>query len=287
MEAHSYRTLFDIMTKEIRPRPPAEGWYLDRLPGMRDQMLKVQALAERDWIQARRPYYTVYPVAAEALGRVKLEVQCDVIKLPLPELLIRFGVGHEADCSGEKLRAIFVAATMTGPDTEGLSIWCDFGETAADPRTGRTHPLYSYLCFSLDGTGKTVEQSVLDLGDAADGASKAALSKALRYVIAICLLGEDSELVDRDVLSKDRLKWDETGDPKILDRAIRGGKVGWLVGADVRIDESSPHVRRPHFGLRWTGEGRRIPKVVPISGCVVKGKKLTEVPTGYEGGADS
>jgi hypothetical protein len=38
----------------------------------------------------------------------------------------------------------------------------------------------------------------------------------------------------------------------------------------------------PHFGLRWTGEGRKIPKIVPIKGSVINKKLVAEVPTGYE-----
>jgi hypothetical protein len=45
---------------------------------------------------------------------------------------------------------------------------------------------------------------------------------------------------------------------------------------------SGPHYRKPHPALYWTGEGRKIPKIVFRRGAIVQGKKLKEVPTGFE-----
>ena len=76
----------------------------------------------------------------------------------------------------------------------------------------------------------------------------------IRVVVAVCLMADDPELVLADVLSKDRLDYERTGDRKYVDRAHRRGKVGWLIGAHVEVD---PHYRRPHFAIRWTGKAGR------------------------------
>jgi hypothetical protein len=93
-------------------------------------------------------------------------------------------------------------------------------------------------------------------------------------------MADDPELVLADVLSKDRLDFERTGDQKYVDRARRRGKVGWLVGAHVEVDL---HYRRPHFGIRWTGAGRSVPRVVPRRGSVVHSEVVEKVPSGFGG----
>ena len=63
-----------------------------------------------------------------------------------------------------------------------------------------------------------------------------------------------------------------------IEKARKRGIVGWSIGKQY---ETCPHYRRPHFGIRHTGKGGAIPRIVPIKGAVVHNKKLTTVPTGY------
>ncbi len=103
---------------------------------------------------------------------------------------------------------------------------------------------------------------------------------AVRIALSLCLLANDPDIIQPDVLADDRRKYEETGDQKYVDKAVRRGKRGWVVGAHLDV---SPHWRRAHFGIRWTGKGAAVPKIVPIKGAVVKRSKLTDVPTGYMG----
>jgi hypothetical protein len=105
---------------------------------------------------------------------------------------------------------------------------------------------------------------------------------AVRHVVTICLLADDHSIITPDVLSSDRDRYesetDEAWKQRAVDRARRRGVVGWSIGADYEV---CPHYRRPHFGLRHTGKGRSVPRIVPIKGAVVHRSRLTEVPTGY------
>jgi hypothetical protein len=105
---------------------------------------------------------------------------------------------------------------------------------------------------------------------------------ALRIALTVILLADDPSIITPDVLSADRDRYesetDEAWKQRAVDRAKRRGIVGWNIGADYEV---CPHYRRPHFGIRHTGKGRTIPRIVPIKGAVVHRSRLTEVPTGY------
>lgn len=276
MQSHEYRTIYDIATAGVRGRPSPLDWYRDAGTTMADPVMRGQAEAERSWYVEARPYYTIYPVAQDALGRVRLDLPADVVQLPIRSLLVRFGVGHEPECDGRKLRCVFAASLTVRGNQPGLGVWCDFGERR--PAAGIPEcPIYSYLAISL-AAGASVEERMEQLDRREYDSESTAVQEALRYVIAVSLLGEDSELVEPDVLSKDRLRWEDTGDLAIVERAVRRGKRGWLIGSHVDV---APHMRRPHVGLRWTGEGRRLPRIVPISGSIVRRKRISEVPEGY------
>jgi hypothetical protein len=123
-----------------------------------------------------------------------------------------------------------------------------------------------------------------------EGPKEAAIHQAfvdaVRQISRICvtchLLADDPSIITPDVLSKDRDRYesetDEAWKQRAVDRARRRGIVGWNIGADYEV---CPHYRRPHFGLRHTGKGKTVPRIVPIKGAVVHRSRLTEVPTGY------
>jgi len=75
---------------------------------------------------------------------------------------------------------------------------------------------------------------------------------------------------------------DEELRKRLVAKAQRRGKVGWNVGRQIEV---TPHVRRPHFAIRWTERGRAVPKLVPVKGSVVHRQLAEKVPTGF--GSDS
>lgn len=105
---------------------------------------------------------------------------------------------------------------------------------------------------------------------------------ALKIGVSVLLLAGDQNIIQPDVLSKDRQRFDNLTDPeerqRLIDKARKRRIVGFRVGEQY---ESIPHYRRPHPALFHTGKGRTIPRIVFRSGCVVHRDKMTKVPTGY------
>ena len=103
----------------------------------------------------------------------------------------------------------------------------------------------------------------------------------IRLCCSLCLLENDPSIISPDVLADDRAKYDQSGDQRFVDKAHRRGKVGWDVGRHVEV---SPHYRRPHMTLVWTGHGRVLPRIVPRRGSVVHREVVEKVPMGFGGG---
>jgi hypothetical protein len=110
------------------------------------------------------------------------------------------------------------------------------------------------------------------------------INKCIKLCLTLRLLENSPELIEPDVLSKDRHRY-ENGDEelrkRLLDKARRRGKFGFSVGRAVERGEMSPHYRRGHLCLVWTGPGRKVPKIRPRKGSLVRRDKVEKIPTGY------
>jgi hypothetical protein len=106
------------------------------------------------------------------------------------------------------------------------------------------------------------------------------VTDCVRLCCTLCLLEDDRSVIEPDVLSKDRPKFEQTLDEKYVAKAHRRGKVGWNVGRRIEV---APHYRRPHLMLAWTGKGRSVPKIVPRRGSIVHRQTVEKVPSGFEG----
>jgi hypothetical protein len=135
--------------------------------------------------------------------------------------------------------------------------------------------------------GLTVEQSLASLGKKGLFAEigivipDELVTDCIRLCCSLCLQGNDPEIISPDVLAEDRLKYEESGDEKYIDKARRRGKVGWDVGRQIEV---IPHYRRPHIALMWTGPGRAVPRIVPRRGSVVHRDVVEKLPSGFGGG---
>jgi len=101
---------------------------------------------------------------------------------------------------------------------------------------------------------------------------------ATKLAVGVILLGNDPDFAEPEVLANHRQKYEESKNPKYIEKARKRGIRGWRLGERF---ESCPHYRRPHLGLRWTGKGRGVPRIVPIKGSIVHRKTMERVPTGY------
>lgn len=241
-----------------------------------------QLNTERDWEQARKPYYNVWPSIVPMLTRLDLDLDSALIQLPMPVLSVRLPkqqnpMAFTWQDQPFEIRCLLLAEINEG---RGLSILIDVGEIV-DNGLFKV-PIYTYRNFPR-GVGLTVEQSLAGLGkgitaDMGVQVPEDLVTDCVRLCCSLCLLENDPSVIEPDVLSKDRDKFEQSGDHKYVDRAHRRGKVGWNVGRHIEV---SPHYRRPHMALVWTGAGRAVPKIVPRRGSVVHRELVEKVPSGF------
>ena len=128
-------------------------------------------------------------------------------------------------------------------------------------------------------------EEVLEIGEPNKSVSsfkKEVQTLAIRIALTVCMLADDPEIITPDVLSDQQSRYDGEKDEawkrRAEEKAKKRGVFGWSIGKSIEV---TPHIRRPHFALRHTGPGGKIPKIVAVKGCVVKMNKLTKVPTGH------
>jgi hypothetical protein len=244
-----------------------------------------QLFNERAWEKARRPYYAVWPSIVPMLTRLNLDLDSSLIQLPLPALCIRFPKEKNPLTFDWKGKETPIQCMLMGEinDGRGLSILIDVGEGMTDGGDFLM-PIYTYRNFRRQ-EGLTVEAAILELGpsemaDLGVQIPEPLVMDCIRLCCSLCLLENDPSIISPDVLSKDRDRFEQTGDQKFVEKAHRRGKVGWDVGRQVEV---LPHYRRPHMMLAWTGRGRSVPKVVPRRGSVVHREVVGKVPSGFGG----
>jgi hypothetical protein len=147
-------------------------------------------------------------------------------------------------------------------------------------------PIFTYRNF-LRHEGLTVEQALARLGKGITAEMGVQIPLTLiddcvRLCCSLCLLENDPSVIEPDVLSKDRDKFEASGDDRYVDKAHRRGKIGWDVGRHIEV---APHYRRPHMALVRTGRGRAVPKIVPRRGSVVHRELVEKMPSGFGDGA--
>ncbi len=253
---------------------------------VRSAQFHYQLKNERDWEQARRPYYNVWPSIVPMLTRLNLDLDSSLVNLPMPALCIRLPKQQNPLTFEWKGETLPIRCMLLGDMAEGqgISVLIDVNERMTDGVAFST-PIYTYQNFRREN-GLTVEESLRERGSdewATLGVQIpiALVNDCVRLCCSLCLLENDPSVIEPDVLGKDRVKFGASGDHKYIDKAHRRGKVGWNVGKRMEV---VPHYRRPHMALVWTGAGRAVPKVVPRRGSVVHRDKIEKVPSGFGGG---
>jgi hypothetical protein len=215
------------------------------------------------------------------LTRLNLDLDSGLIHLPLPALCVRLPKQQNPLTFDWRGQPFQIHCMLMGDmdDGQGISILIDVGEIMDN--SAFNVPIYTYRNFPRR-SGLTVEQSLAGLGrgitaDIGVQIPDDLLTDCVRLCCSLCLLENDPEIISPDVLSKDRDKFDRTGEQKYVEKAHRRGKVGWDVGRHVEV---LPHYRRPHLMLAWAWPGRAVPKIVPRRGTIVHRSKVETVPSG-------
>jgi hypothetical protein len=255
-----------------------------------DPMCHNHACAERAWIKSNKPYYKLWPGIAKSLLNLKLDIPVSMVKLPHQALLIK--LPEDQDFLGQdgftcrtivvaygskiKMNPVFPENSIS-PNYKMIIVLSDWGE-----RDQFDCPVY-YVQQLHIADNTTVEDSIPPLvhPTANVGLSLSIENRLniVRLMAGVCLLGDDSELVKPEVLNRDQSKFMKTGDISLIDKAKKRGKYGFAIGD---TSEVLPHYRNPHLCLVWTGEGKKIPRIVVRKGSIVKRKIATTIPSGYD-----
>jgi len=311
MRMRSDRDVFATLFHQDRRRENAMG--------DKSHLGALWRVAENRWLEARRPFYNVWPSVLPMLLRLDLaKIECKWVKPIMPELLVRLPVKNNpldlGPCRSVRnflvcgVRAIrnmppmvsydyfmsqpsLTAMSIHDYNYDGLFFAIDMGERetddAHDAATGAIDaPRRTLQLFWLEHD-RTVEDQELRVD--ANGCAipipgvpidTSLIRACVKLYCTLALMDHESELINAIVFNKDRRKYDETGNERYVEKARRRGLVGWEIGRHLEV---IPHYRRPHYGIRHTGPGRKIPKIRPIRGSIVHREKVGDVPTGYQG----
>ncbi len=232
------------------------------------------ALAEDIWVDDNRPFYNVWPIAAELAKSVNLDLPFSAVAIPFSTMLLRFAKGHEPHN--------VPVAMLYWPSEGSIVHLCCYVGGEWDRITLKY--MFDPDQHVQDWLAATLAEGQKDF--AAYGREAAEL--LIRLCVFIGLLGSDRDIVTPIVLAKDRAKYDSTDENAVKtwleDRAVRRAGRGFDVGRGLQLEkERSPHWRNPHLCLFWTGPGRTKPMIQMRSGAVVQKVSMAEVPTGYLG----
>jgi hypothetical protein len=245
------------------------------------------------WVKDRRPYYNIYPSIAEMLLRIDIaKVRFNSIQPPsgykaiivnLPpgnklvngtrdaqHLLISVGVSRFADND----KQVVAFGLNYGETIMGLPGWdMQFMSDGVLGNDGTVADMLNLVMQRSEATAQFITEMGYTVLDAETQ------SKIIKLGTALCLLGDDSDLLLAEVLSKDVVKLRDDNRNQLAKKARQRGVIGWTVGKEVsRI----PGERRPHYALYHTGPGRKIDRILLRKGCVVNRSVMEKLPEGFQ-----
>ena len=208
-----------------------------------------------EWKGKRQPFFNVYPVIIECLRNTNADIDCG---------LIERNVIHDL--------GVIEVRTPEGSDIPPFLMGFDSNVLFEDGTKGSAVFVVSFqedgvYTFNLQFGRKPVWDGEMSM-----------LTLITRIAVGVLMLAGNPDFCQPVILSKDIGK--PIDEEAAIERAKKRGLIGFTLGKDIQV---GPHVRRPHFAIRWTGKGASIPKYVPIKGCMVHRNKLLEVPTGFDG----
>jgi len=244
---------------------------------------------DKAWHEIGKPYYDVYPSIIPMLTKLNLAFSGKVISPPggIRHLLLRFpDTPHELCVDDMRVRCAFLSfqkvnrAVGSNIRENGIAVGLDFGEKVGGM------PVYTMRVFSLDE--RTIEETIFSLKTHPNTfygmqVPDKLILDTVRLALTVCLIDDNAEFLERQVLSKDNIKFStaktDEEKTKLYNKAKRRGKWAFSLGKSIEI---IPHYRRPHPAIVWTGKGRTILKIIMRKGSLIHKNKIEQVPTGYD-----
>jgi hypothetical protein len=214
-----------------------------------------------DWRLKKQPFFNIYPVIVECLKNTNADIDIGMIE---KNIIHELGVIEVRTCEGCEIPPFFMGFESNALFEDGHRGDAVFVFSVTEDGT---------YTFNIRSGRKPM------LGNGADEEIPF-LTKITKLAIGVLMLAGNPEFCTPVLLARDRHKAGTDEEAAALAKAKKRGVVGFSLGEHIQI---GPHVRRPHFGIRWTGKGAEVPKYVPIKGCMVHRNKLLEVPTGFDG----
>jgi hypothetical protein len=222
------------------------------------------------WYHKRRPFFNVYPGVEKCLKNTRGCI--DPAMIP-HSVLHDLGVMEIRFAESSSTPSFFIAIlpTQCGNNAprqavhlirkDARGIQC-YAASFGTPAETRTPPINE---GGWEDTGDDVRME---------------MEIRVRLAMGVMLLAADPRYCEPVLLNRDRDKMmNDAERQQALERAKKRGNFGFDLGRDVEV---SPHFRRPHFAIRWTGKGSAIPRLVPVKGAIINEGLITNVPTGYE-----
>ena len=269
--------------KSLRKRY-TPGEFYGRLMSHAKYFEVAQLRTERDWSVGDRPYYHLYPGILDPFLRLDLGVvPVRHLRMPIESpLLIQLPDASSVVADNMRLCNILVDQEVIGDhenDGRGESSYITVMTDIEVPEQ-KLHALVTLDQRNDITIADAFEVARAHSGKAPHPGINQIIGKALQIVSVCLLLENDPQLISPEVLSDDLMKWQESLDPKFVEKAKRRGKFGWVVGRELEV---IPHYRRPHCALFWVGIGRMIPIIRMRAGSIVHREVVTTIPTGYGG----
>lgn len=265
IEFHKYKSMIEELRKDRRiGKVSSTDLCLELLDCVKDMPCRAYVLAEALYISCMRPFYRIYPAVVKCLQHTSLQIAPNQIVMP-EAIAVLLPVGHEMKIEDGLLRSMIICSRHPG------------GEFMISYQYNKPADVEIHTGIALCNDSRALISSASELIDAKN-------KRILSLSVGISLLAKDERFAEPILLRRDAGR---KLDAESLKRAIKRAKRNGVNGIDIgRCLDISPHVRRPHFGIRWTGEGKTVPRLVPIKGCVVSRDKLFPIPTGYLGDAE-
>jgi len=258
-----------------------------RLIEQKNSLRAVSLLMEKSWWELERPYYNVWPSVFQMIEDVDLDVPMRCLSLPYPSMAVCFSEGTKyglASClvsviKYENQLVVSLAANVFW-NGELLTVW-RWGKVKGDEP-------FSVFARCRDDAGNWKRQRYSEEVMSEEEESRI-LDLLCHIFCGVSILANDSTLVQPIVLNRDLMKYksaDEATKKYLEDRAARingrGFGVGEKLESELKVESSvSPHIRKPHMALFWTGKGRTIPVLQLRRGAYIHRSDVTKVPTGY------